>query len=94
MLPFGIDDVDFVAWAGVAYNFGGIIGNGIASLIVCRWARSLELVFFTVSLSSLITFIYFFASTIATAKVNIIISCFLVGIANLPVFTVSYELAV
>ena len=26
MLPFGIDDVRFVSWAGVAYNGGGLIG--------------------------------------------------------------------
>ena len=42
----------------------------------------------------MLTFGYFFLSTLASSKVNIIISCILVGIANLPVFTVSYELAV
>ena len=94
MLPFGIDDVEFVSWAGVTYNFGGILGNLLASLVACKLPNKLEAVFLTVALTSTLTYIYFFVATMGASRVNIIISCLLVGIANLPVFTVSYELAV
>ena len=94
MLPFGIDDVSFVSWAGVAYNVGGLIGQVIASFLVCMWPKSLQLVFLIIAATSLLTFGYFFLATLVASKANIILACVLVGIANLPVYTVSYELVV
>ena len=93
--PYGFDDSGFDSTMGILYNFCGVGGGILASILLFYNPRNLSEASLFAATATLATFVYFMLGTAHfDDKVQILIACCVSGFGTLPILMVAYELAV
>ena len=94
VLPYGIDDSNFVTDMGM-FVFGfGVVGGVSFSLALTYRPDKMKIAAFFIAFSSIATLAFFMIATMNGDRTQILIACGFLGFFLLPILFVAYEIAV
>ena len=80
---------------GIFYNFCGVGGGIIASILLSYYPKALSEAVLFVAVATLASFVYFMLGAAHfDDKVQILVACCVSGVSTLPILMIAYELAV